>query len=77
MWRSDNPCAPGAATHQGMVYAIQNPFTGKYLYPTNGACWRYHQDDMLKIMREWADYELIDYMMKRNVLVFVASVRRT
>lgn len=60
MWRSDNPCAPGAATHQGMVYAIQNPFTGKYLYPTNGACWRYHQDDMLKIMREWADYELID-----------------
>lgn len=60
MWRSDNPCAPGAATHQGMVYAIQNPFTGKILYPTNGACWRYHQDDMLRIMREWADYELVD-----------------
>lgn len=60
MWRSDNPCAPGAATHQGMVYAIQNPFTGRYLYPTNGACWRYHQDDMLEIMREWADYELVD-----------------
>lgn len=25
--RSDNPYAPGAATHQGMVYAIQHPFT--------------------------------------------------
>lgn len=60
MWRADNPCAPGAATHPGMVYAIQNPFTGKYLYPTSGAHWRYHQDDMLKIMQEWADYELVD-----------------
>ena len=31
-WRSDNPCAPGASTHQGMVYAIQHPFTGELLY---------------------------------------------
>ena len=59
-WRPDNPCAPGAATHQGMVYAIQNPFTGEMLYPTNGACWRYQQKDMLKIMQEWANYTLVD-----------------
>ena len=59
-WRPDNPCAPGAATHQGMVYAIQNPFTGELLYPTNGACWRYQQKDMLKIMQEWANYKLVD-----------------
>ena len=59
-WRPDNPCAPGAATHQGMVYAIQNPFTGELLYPTNGACWRYQQSDMLKIMSEWANYKLED-----------------
>lgn len=59
-WRPDNPCAPGAATHQGMVYAIQNPFTGEMLYPTNGACWRYQQKDMLKIMQEWAHYTLVD-----------------
>lgn len=26
-WASDNPFAPGAATHQGMVYAIQHPWT--------------------------------------------------
>ena len=60
LWRTDNAFAPGAATHQGMVYAIQHPFTGKMLYPSNGACWRYQQDQMLEIMRGWCDYELRD-----------------
>lgn len=59
-WRSDNPCAPGAVSHQGMVYAIQHPFTGELLYPYNGACWRYQQDDLLKIMNGWCKYELKD-----------------
>ena len=58
LWRPDNPCGPGAATHQGMVYAIQHPFTGKMLYPSNGACWRYQQSEMLRIMSGWGDYEL-------------------
>ena len=60
LWRNDNPFAPGAATHQGMVYAIQHPFTGKMIYPSTGACWRYQQKDMLEIMRGWCDYELRD-----------------
>lgn len=60
LWRSDNAFAPGAATHQGMVYAIQHPFTGKLLYPSNGACWRYQQDTMLEIMNGWCNYELRD-----------------
>ena len=60
LWRTDNAFAPGAATHQGMVYAIQHPFTGQMLYPSNGACWRYQQDQMLEIMRGWCDYELRD-----------------
>jgi len=59
-WTSDNPFAPGAATHQGMVYAIQHPFTGKMIYPSNGSCWRYQQEDMLQIMQGWCDYELRD-----------------
>ena len=59
-WASDNPFAPGAATHQGMVYAIQHPFSGKFLYPSNGACWRYQQDTMLEIMNGWTDYILQD-----------------
>lgn len=49
LWRTDNAFASGAATHQGMVCAIQHPFTGKMLYPSNGACWRYQQDTMLEI----------------------------
>jgi len=60
LWRTDNAFAPGAATHQGMVYAIQHPFTGRMLYPSNGACWRYQQDQMLEIMRGWCGYELRD-----------------
>jgi len=59
-WRTDNAFAPGAATHQGMVYAIQHPFTGEMLYPSNGACWRYQQEDMLEIMRGWCEYTLKD-----------------
>lgn len=46
-WRSDNAYAADANTHQGMVYAIQHPFTGKLLYPSNGSHWRYQQDEML------------------------------
>ena len=60
MWRTDNAFAPGAATHQGMVYAIQHPFTGELLYPANGSCWRYQQDTMLEIMSGWTQYELRD-----------------
>mgnify|MGYP000016674430 CR=1 FL=1 len=46
LWRTDNAFAPGAATHQGMVYAIQHPFTGAMLYPSNGACWRSARSDV-------------------------------
>ena len=41
-----------------MVYAIQHPFTGKMIYPTNGRHWRYQQDEMLRQMSEWCPYEL-------------------
>lgn len=57
-WKADNASAPGAATHHGMVYAIQHPITGKLLYPPNGRCWTFGQQQMLKIMDEWTDYEL-------------------
>ena len=59
-WTSDNPFAPGAATHQGMVYAIQHPFTGEMIYPSDRACWRYQQDEMLNIMNGWCPYVLKD-----------------
>lgn len=59
-WRSSDAFAPGAATHQGMVYAIQHPFTGELLYPYNGSCWRYQQDKMLDYMNGWCPYVLKD-----------------
>lgn len=60
MWRTDNAYAADASTHQGMVYAIQHPFTGKMLYPSNGSHWRYSQEVMLTAMRGWCEYELRD-----------------
>lgn len=59
-WLMDNPAAPGAATHQGMVYAIQQPITGELLYPPRGSCWRLGQDELLEVMRGWGRYELVD-----------------
>ena len=60
LWRTDNAYAADASTHQGMVYAIQHPFTGDLIYPANGLHWRYKQTEMLQIMRGWCDYELRD-----------------
>lgn len=60
LWRTDNAYAADASTHQGMVYAIQHPFTGEMLYPANGLHWRYKQSDMLDIMCGWCSYELRD-----------------
>ena len=58
LWTSCSATAPGATTHQGMVYAIQHPFTGKMLYPSTGRCWSLEQSTILDIMRGWANYEL-------------------
>lgn len=59
-WRNIVASAPGAATHQGMVYAIQNPLTGEFAYPPQGRCWSLGQDQMLNAMNEWCNYELKD-----------------
>lgn len=59
-WTSSDAFAPGARTHQGMVYAIQHPFTGELIYPNNGRCWSYQQDIMLSHMNGWCEYELRD-----------------
>ena len=74
-WRSDNAYAADAITHQGMVYAIQHPFTGEMLYPTNGSHWRYNQDEMLRAMRGWCEYELkeLDDAHKRATICGVAD----
>lgn len=57
-WRSIVASAPGAITHQGMVYAIQNPITGDYSYPPRGRCWSLGQPQMLRAMSAWCPYKL-------------------
>ena len=79
-WTSDNPFAPGAKTHQGMVYAIQNPVTGELVYPVVGRCWTFGQEEMLSHMNGWCSYELreIDDAEKRAAIcgVGVDEVRK-
>ena len=57
-WQNTSAFAPGGKSHQGMVYAIQHPFSGLMMYPTKDAHWRYDQNTMLEIMNGWAKYEL-------------------
>lgn len=59
-WTSSDAFAPDGDTHQGMVYAIQHPFTGAMIYPSDNAHWRYQQQDMLDMMQGWCPYELRD-----------------
>ena len=79
-WRNSDAFGPSASTHQGMVYAIQHPFTGELIYPYANACWRYEQSEMLNIMSGWAVYELrdLDDAAKRAEIcgVPVESVRK-
>lgn len=60
LWFDDNPTAPGAATHQGMVYAIQHPITGELNYPPAGRHWGRSQEWFLAQMSEYAAYEVRD-----------------
>ena len=79
-WTSGDAFAADGAGHQGMVYAIQNPFDGEMIYPYASAHWRYGQDEMLSIMSGWAEYELreIDDAEKRAAIcgVGVDEVRK-
>ncbi len=52
-WASDNPTAGSAATHAGMVYAIQSPFTGQLYYPPEGRCWGNEKKFMRQWLQEW------------------------
>lgn len=74
-WQSKAAGAPGARTHQGMVFGIQHPKTGKLIYPPVGNCWRFSQQNMLEHFSEWGDYETrqIDDRLKRAELCGVSE----
>lgn len=58
-WLAKPGHAPGAKTHQGMVYAVQSPFTGELLYPPTSGCWRLGEDRMFAALNEWAPYKRV------------------
>ena len=58
-WTSAPATASDARFHQGMVFGIQHPITGKILYPPINQHWRFGQESFLQIMRGWNPmYEL-------------------
>lgn len=67
LWRKKDPTAPGGASHQGMVYAIQHPISGDLVYPGVGRHWAMDQTWMLDEMSNYAQYEMrnIDDSPKR------------
>ncbi len=60
-WDDGPSTASNAAAHKGMVYGIQNPFTGKVLYPPAGSSWRHEQPRILEWLKGWGcEYRLRD-----------------
>lgn len=47
--------------NQGMVYAIQSPFTGELHYPSPGRCWARARSELKKALEEWG----VEYRVKR------------
>lgn len=61
VWKPGDLSATGAASHQGMVFAIQSPFTGEIHYPQSGSHWRADRKTLKKWLSEWgADYADVD-----------------
>lgn len=52
-WKESDITAPGAATHPGMLYAVQSPFTGQLLYPSEGRCWGAEKRRMKEFLEAW------------------------
>ena len=57
-WIMGDVAAPGSASHPGMIFGIQHPFTGEMVYPRRGRHWSYGQEKMLELMRGWGPYEM-------------------
>lgn len=58
-WLAKPGHAPSAQSHQGMVYAIQSPFSGELLYPPPSGCWRLGEDRMWAALNQWAPYKKV------------------
>lgn len=72
LWKPGDLTAPGGATHAGMIYAVQSPFTGLLHYPTDGRCWSLEKRRMKGWLQEWGsqyiEHDLGDKKMKALVI---------
>jgi len=81
VWVSGDPAARDGASHQGMVYGIQSPFTGEFIYPAMGRHWGSNQASMKAMVEEWGvPYRLeeLDDAERRAAICSVptADIRR-
>jgi adenine-specific DNA-methyltransferase len=57
-WLPVSPWGPSRATHMGMVYAIQSPFTGALHYPPGSRCWGFEKPAIRRWLEQWgSEYE--------------------
>src|SRR3546814_17041874 len=56
LWRKKDPTAPSAATHHGMVYAVQHPIGSHLVYPGVGRRWAVEHSRMLTELPKSAHY---------------------
>lgn len=53
VWLGVAPWGPSRATHMGMVYAVQSPFSGQLYYPPGSRCWGFEKPTIKKWLEQW------------------------
>lgn len=75
-WSPGDLSGPGAESHAGQVYGVQNPFTGELCYPAEGRCWAAERARMKAMLEAWGcKYDSKDmHDGKRPALVIKGSL---
>ncbi len=53
LWAPGDFTGRGADTHWGQVYAVQNPFTGEMMSPSEGRCWAIERSRLKGLLEQW------------------------
>ena len=52
-WAPGDLTGRGADTHWGQVYAVQSPFTGELMWPSEGRCWAIERRRLKTMLEAW------------------------
>lgn len=52
-WSPGDLTGRGADTHWGQVYAVQSPFTGELMWPSEGRCWAIERAKLKIMLEAW------------------------